>query len=258
MPINNSVADLLNAKFEQYNQPNFIANDPISIPHLYSKKQDIEIMGFIAATLAWGQRITIINSCKKFANLMDNAPFDFIKNHVSIDLKAFNDFKHRTFNSTDALHFIETLKKIYENSDTLETAFLRNFSAESTNVKPALIGFNELFFEDEFAPNRTQKHVATPKRKSSCKRLNMFLRWMVRNDNNGVDFGLWKEIKPAQLIMPIDVHVERVSRKLGLIQTEKINWQAAEDLTEILRELDHNDPVKYDFALFGLGVEGEM
>jgi uncharacterized protein (TIGR02757 family) len=258
MPIKNEVADLLNAKFEQYNQPNFIANDPISIPHRFSKKQDIEIMGFMAATLAWGQRITIINSCTKFANLMDNSPYDFIKNHQSIDLKVFNDFKHRTFNSTDALHFIETLKKIYENSDTLETAFLAKFKTDDINTKSALIGFNELFFEDEFAPQRTQKHVASPKRKSSCKRLNMFLRWMVRNDTQGVDFGLWQTIKPAQLVMPIDVHVERVSRILGLIQTDKINWQAAEDLTETLKELDAQDPVKYDFALFGLGVEGEM
>ena len=258
MPLKNEVADLLNKKFEQYNQVNFIANDPITIPHRFSKKQDIEIMGFVAATLAWGQRVTIIKKCLLFAELMDNAPHDFLLNHQPLDLKRFNDFKHRTFNSTDALHFIVTLKTIYQESDTLETAFMIGHQKTSANTKTALTNFQTRFFESEFAPSRTTKHVASPANKSSCKRLNMFLRWMVRSDDRGVDFGLWKNISSSQLVMPIDVHVERVSRILGLIQAEKINWSAAEHLTEILKELDANDPVKYDFALFGLGVEGEI
>lgn len=252
------IARLLDNKFKQYNQPNFIPNDPICIPHRFTKKQDIEIMGFWAATLAWGQRKTIINKCGVLIQYMDNAPHDFILNHSENDLKPFLNFKHRTFNDIDTLYFIHFFQNYYQNHDSLEDAFLSGVSPNSLNVESGLNHFFELFFNDESAPNRTRKHVASPQRGSSCKRLNMFLRWMVRKDDTGVDFGIWSKIKPSQLVCPCDVHVDRVARHLGLIQRTNTDWKTAVELTETLKQLDPNDPVKYDFALFGLGVEGEM
>lgn len=252
------ILNLLNEKYEQFNQPNFIANDPVSIPHQFTLKQDIEIMGFIAATLAWGQRKTIINKCNELVQLMDGAPFDFIKNHQDTDLKRFLAFKHRTFNNTDTLYFIEFFKDFYATHESLEEAFTKGLTKESDNTKTALENFQQIFFNLEDYPARTRKHIATPARNSSCKRINMFLRWMVRKDNKGVDFGIWQNISPAQLICPCDVHVERVGRKLGLISRPKTDWQMAVELTDNLKQLDPSDPVKYDFALFGLGVEGYM
>ena len=252
------VSELLDAKVEQYNRPDFIENDPISIPHRFSQKQDIEIMGFWAAMLAWGQRKTIINKCHELIGLMDNAPYDFVKNHQDSDLKPFLNFKHRTFNTTDTLYFLHFFRQYYQVHDSLEDAFLRGLFPASLNVETGLRAFHNQFFDHEAAPDRTRKHVATPARGSSCKRLNMFLRWMVRRDSQGVDFGIWRQISPAQLVCPCDVHVDRVARALGLIQRPQTNWQTAVELTEMLKTLDPNDPVKYDFALFGLGVEGEM
>lgn len=254
----NYVVELLEAKVAQYNQPNFIPNDPISIPHQFSKLQDIEIMGFWAAVLAWGQRKTIINKCQELIQLMDSAPYDFVRNHTESDLKRFLNFKHRTFNATDTLYFLHFFKHFYQHHHSLEEAFVQALPVEAPHVEKGLAGFHELFFSLEDFPERTRKHIATPVRKSSCKRLNMFLRWMVRKDDKGVDFGLWNALKPSQLICPCDVHVDRVARKLGLIQRPTTDWQTALELTENLKQLDPNDPVKYDFALFGLGVEGEM
>ena len=252
------VAELLETKVAQYNQPNFIPNDPISIPHQFTKLQDIEIMGFWAAVLAWGQRKTIINKCQELIQLMDGAPYDFVRNHTDTDLKRFLNFKHRTFNATDTLYFLHFFKHFYQHHHSLEEAFVYALPVEAPHVEMGLAGFHELFFSLEDFPERTRKHIATPVRKSSCKRLNMFLRWMVRKDDKGVDFGLWNALKPSQLICPCDVHVDRVARKLGLIQRPTTDWQTALELTENLKQLDPNDPVKYDFALFGLGVEGEM
>ena len=250
------IIDLLNEKYELFNQPNFIPHDPISIPHQFNKKQDIEITGFIAATLAWGQRKTIINKCNELIDLMDYAPYDFIKNHKDSDLKRFLAFKHRTFNATDTLYFLEFFKDFYTKNDTLENAFLSGIKPDDEDIKAGLVNFQSVFFSLEDYPIRTRKHVATPARNSSCKRINMFLRWMVRKDNKGVDFGIWDKIKTSQLICPCDVHVERVARKLGLITRPKPDWQTAVELTQNLKQLDPIDPVKYDFALFGLGVEG--
>lgn len=254
----NYVVELLEEKVAQYNQPNFIPNDPISIPHQFSRLQDIEIMGFWAAVLAWGQRKTIINKCQELIQLMDGAPYDFVRNHTDTDLKRFLNFKHRTFNATDTLYFLHFFKHFYQHHHSLEEAFVYALPVEAPHVETGLAGFHELFFSLEDFPERTRKHIATPVRKSSCKRLNMFLRWMVRKDDKGVDFGLWNALKPSQLICPCDVHVDRVARKLGLIQRSTTDWQTALELTENLKQLDPNDPVKYDFALFGLGVEGEM
>ncbi|RVU03083.1 TIGR02757 family protein [Mucilaginibacter limnophilus] len=243
----------LDAKVAQYNQPNFIANDPVCIPHMFSKKQDIEIMGFWAATLAWGQRVTIIKKCKELIGLMDGAPYDFIINHKEPDLKKLLSFKHRTFNDVDTLYFIHFFRQHYEKFESLEDAFIP--SGGDYSPFRGLGGFRSYFMSLPDFPQRTKKHVSSPSQNSTCKRLNMFLRWMVRKDNNGVDFGIWNKIKPADLIMPCDLHVDRVARKLTLIQRKQTDWQTAVELTDNLRQFDPADPVKYDFALFGLGIE---
>lgn len=213
-------------------------------------------MAFWTATLAWGQRKSIINSASRLAELMDNAPLDFIKNHQEIDRARFLEFKHRTFQATDTLWFLEFFQRFYRQNESLEWAFSRHLSPDSPTIEPALVGFHDSFFDDEFAPERTRKHVATPRRGSTCKRLNMFLRWMVRRDPDkvGVDFGLWQDIRPGQLLIPLDVHVERVARRMGLLTRSKTDWLAVLELTENLRFFDENDPVRYDFALFGMGV----
>lgn len=247
--------DFLDAKVAQYNREGFIENDPVCIPHLFSKKQDIEIAGFFAATLAWGQRITIINNCKKLMGWMDNAPHDFLLHHNEVDRERFLGFVHRTFNDTDLLYFLEFLTVFYRQNNSLEDAFASHIKAADINTEKALIGFHKQFFSLPYAPHRTQKHIATPEKKSACKRLNMFLRWMVRKDEHGVDFGIWKKISPAQLVCPLDTHVHRVATGLGLIKRRPADWQAAIELTEQLKRLDPTDPVKYDYALFGLGVE---
>ena len=267
---NDQLRDFLNAKADQYNRPSFIARDPISIPHQFTKKQDIEIMGFWAAVLAWGQRPVILQKTNQLVSLMDGSPYDFVLNHQESDLNRFLAFKHRTFNATDALYFLHFFRQYYQKNDSLEDAFLPDESASdsltqkpstsSTNtVEQGLIAFHDQFCGlTDFFPERTRKHIATPARNSSCKRLLMFLRWMVRRDNMGVDFGLWTRLQPSQLLIPIDVHVNRVARQLGLLTRVQTDWKATLELTENLRLFDANDPVRYDFALFGLGVEGEL
>ncbi|MGB3852509.1 MAG: TIGR02757 family protein [Tunicatimonas sp.] len=245
----------LEEQVDRYNRPAFIINDPISIPHRFGKQQDIEISGFVAATLAWGQRKTIINKCREFFSYMDDAPYDFVRFHQEADLKPFLNFKHRTFNATDALYFIAFLHDWYQQYDSLEDAFLVGMEPDAKDTESGLIGFHNAFFSLPDFPVRTRKHVATPARKSACKRLNMFLRWMVRHDDRDVDFGLWHRLRPAQLVCPCDVHVDRVARSLGLITRKPTDWQTARELTQNLRKLDPTDPVKYDFALFGLGVQ---
>jgi uncharacterized protein (TIGR02757 family) len=259
------VKELLDRKVGQYNQHSFIEKDPISIPHRFSRRQDIELMGFWAAVLAWGQRPVILKKASDLIDRMDGSPYDFVLNHQETDLKRFLNFKHRTFNATDTLYFLHFFRSFYQQHETLEDAFMP--VCEHQNGRNALTGhsagifletFHNRFCNDPFFPDRTRKHIATPSRNSSCKRLNMFLRWMVRRDEQGVDFGLWNRIQPDQLIIPIDVHVERVARKLGLLNRSQTDWKAAVELTDTLKQFDPSDPVKYDFALFGLGVEGEM
>jgi uncharacterized protein (TIGR02757 family) len=245
----------LDEQVELFNQPGFIKDDPISIPHQYTKRQDIEITGFWAAVLAWGQRVTIINKCNELFAMMDNDPHQFILHHEDSDLKPFTTFKHRTFNATDALYFIHWLRHFYQDHDSLEEAFIVGL-AEADHMEVGLVNFHHLFFDLPEAPQRTKKHIATPLRKSACTRLNMFLRWMVRQDDNGIDFGLWKKIKPSQLLCPCDLHVDRVARRFNLITRKSTDWQTALELTSNLRKYDPQDPVKYDFALFGLGVVG--
>ncbi|MBW3466547.1 TIGR02757 family protein [Arthrospiribacter ruber] len=247
--------DFLDSKVEKYNQPGFIELDPVSIPHQYSKKEDIEITAFFAATLAWGQRKTIINKCLELFKMMDNAPHDFMLNHQEKDLRPFLNFKHRTFNDIDTLYFIDFFSNFYREHSSLEEAFVIGWTENQNIMDTLLSNFHNFFFQLPDSPQRTRKHVATPKRKAACKRINMFLRWMVRKDNKGVDFGIWNTIKPYQLICPCDLHVDRVGRKLGLITRKQTDWWTAMELTEALRDFDPADPVKYDFALFGLGIE---
>ena len=246
--------DFLDKKVEEYNRPAFILPDPISVPHRFNKKQDIEIAAFFAAVFAWGNRTTIINKATELMRLMDNAPHDFVTGHSETSLQRFLRFKHRTFNTTDLLYFLLFLKHHYTNNASLETAFTKGMKKTDGTVENGLRHFHDYFFSLEDAPVRTKKHIATPARSSTCKRLCMFLRWMVRRDNCGVDFGLWKAIQPSQLICPIDVHVARVARNVGLVERKQTDWLTALQLTEQLKEFDATDPVKYDFALFSLGV----
>jgi uncharacterized protein (TIGR02757 family) len=255
---NNRLKEFLDSKVDQYNQPSFIKDDPVCIPHLFTKKQDIEIAGFFAAIFAWGNRTIIINKSKELMQLMEMQPCEFCLNHDLAGLKRLSGFKHRTFNTTDLLYFVEFLKYHYSKHESLEDAFLMNiseaFSGEGGLIEEALIGFHDYFFSLKHVPARTKKHIATPQKKSNCKRLNMFLRWMVRKDDRRVDFGIWNNIKPAELICPIDLHVARVAKRFNLLSRKNVDWQAALELTKYLRTLDPFDPVKYDFALFGLGV----
>lgn len=304
MPLD--LKDFLDDCVERYNRPAFIETDPIRIPHQFSKLQDIEIMGFWTAVLAWGQRKTILNSAQRLVELMDGAPHDFILHHTELDRKKLLSFKHRTFQATDTFYFLEFFQQYYRQHHSLENAFTMdgehieipsngetkyqvlspakprrimgpdishtppitthqvpntnypilttNYQLPNNTIEPALLAFHRLFFSLPDAPARTRKHIPTPARKSTCKRLNMFLRWMVRQDDKGVDFGLWKKISPSQLLIPLDVHVDRIARRYGLLHREKSDWQAVLELTEALRQFDPEDPVKYDFALFGLGV----
>lgn len=243
----------MDAKVDEYNRKSFIETDPISIPHAFSLKQDVEITGFFASIFAWGQRKTIINKTFELVDRMGGEPYNFIVNHSDDDLKDLLGFKHRTFNDTDLLYFVDFLKRHYTKHDSLEDAFIPD--GGFVDMESALIHFEKCFFDSPDAPQRTRKHVATPARNSTCKRLSMYLRWMVRSDDRGVDFGLWKNIPTSHLVCPIDVHVDRTARQFGLITRKQTDWKTAVELTENLRKMDPEDPSKYDFALFGISVE---
>jgi len=250
LPNNKEIGEFLDLKYEQYNNPSFIDSDPISIPHRYSRKEDIEISGFLTATISWGNRTSIVNDARKLMVLMDGAPYDFVVNSMPSDLRQLTSFYHRTFNGEDCLFFIESLKKIYTSHEGLENVFAVH---PGESLKESIIRFREIFLHPPHFP-RCDKHVSDPAKGSAAKRILMFLRWMVRDDNRGVDFGLWKTIKPSALLCPLDIHSGNVARKLGLLQRNTNDWKAVEELMAGLREFDPLDPVKYDFALFGLGV----
>jgi uncharacterized protein (TIGR02757 family) len=244
--------EFLEFKYHQYNRKEFIENDPISIPHRYSRKEDIEIAGFLTATLSWGKRSLIIKSSSRLMNLMDDSPWQFINECQLSDLKKLSRFVHRTFNGTDCQFFIQSLKNIYSHHGGLEKVFSEPILFGKT-IKESIIHFRNIFLE---LPHdlRLEKHIANPARNASAKRINMFLRWMVRKDNQGVDFGLWNSIQASQLLCPLDVHTGNVSRKLGLLSRNTNDWKSVEELTGNLKFFDLLDPVKYDFALFGLGI----
>ncbi|MEH6680083.1 MAG: TIGR02757 family protein [Sediminicola sp.] len=243
--------DFLDAKVEQYERPDFLGTDPLQIPHLFTVKGDIEISAFLTATIAWGNRKGIIANAHKMMSLMDNSPYDFVMNHGKADLQPLKNFVHRTFNGEDLCFFITALRHIYKHHGGLEGAF--SIPGGTDSLQSGISDFKRLFFKIPHPP-RTQKHVSDPLKGSAAKRINMFLRWMVRKESTGVDFGLWKNISPSQLSCPLDVHSGNVARKLGLLVRKQNDAKALTELDSFLRTLDPADPVKYDFALFGLGV----
>lgn len=259
--------EFLEEKYRLYNNLNFIEQDPISIPHQFTLKEDIEITGFLAATIAWGQRKTIINNANRLVKLMGNNPFDFVMNAKEKNYKKIEGFVHRTFNSTDTIFFLQSLKNIYKNHGGLENAFIYSNFNDIGETGSAIVNFRNLFFSVPH-PSRTKKHVSNPGDNSSAKRLCMYLRWMIRKDKHGVDFGIWngnispspkeQKLLPSHLMCPLDVHSGNVARKLGLLKRTQNDWKAVVELTSNLKIFDANDPVKYDFALFGLGVNEQF
>jgi len=245
--------NFLESKARQYEAEPFIPTDPIQIPHKFSKKEDIEISAFITSVIAWGQRITIINNANKLMEMMDHSPHDFILNFRENDLIPFTRFVHRTFNGDDCLHFLNSLQKIYREQEGLENVIAESFKKDKSEPGSGWARFKEVFFETEHL-KRSEKHLPNPLKGSAAKRMNMFLRWMVRSSESSVDFGIWKELSPAQLYIPLDVHTSTVARKLGLLKRTQDDWKAVVELTDTLCKFDANDPVKYDFALFGLGA----
>jgi uncharacterized protein (TIGR02757 family) len=252
--VNRDAKALLEKWHKLMENKSFVSSDPISIPHRFSRRQDIEIAGFFSAIMSWGNRTTIINKANELMNRMDNSPYSFVCNSTPKDLRAIEGFVHRTLNATDILYLIDYLHRHYADNDGLESAFFPFQDSNLNAVEIGLIRFHQKVFSSEYAPKRTRKHIANPTSGSACKRLNMFLRWMVRSDVNGIDFGIWTNIKASQLICPLDVHVHRKALEHGLLSRKQSDWKSAIELTENLRELDPTDPVKYDYALFGMGV----
>ncbi len=253
LPIMNTeeLKSFLDEKSRQYNHPRFVESDPIQVPHQFSKKEDIEVIGFLTATIAWGNRKSIITNANKLVKIMGNNPYDFVMTHRGADLEALAGFVHRTFNSEDLAYFIKSLQRIYQRHGGLEAVFAR-YATESS-LQPSISAFKKVFFELPHS-KRTTKHVSDPEKGSAAKRINMFLRWMVRNDNAGVDFGIWPSITPAQLSCPLDVHTGNVARRLGLLTRRQNDAKALRELDRNLRRFDATDPVRYDYALFGLGA----
>lgn len=248
------VKAFLDEKYEYFNRPDFIESDPISIPHRYARKEDREIAGFLTATISWGNRKSILNNALKLMKLMDDQPYQFVRDAGDRDMSHFKNFVHRTFNESDVLFFIESLRKIYLNYGGLESAFADALKGGETDVFNAITHFREIFMSVSHLP-RSEKHIANPAKGSTAKRINMFLRWMVRKDEKGVDFGIWNRILPSLLCCPLDVHSGRTARKLGILTRKQNDWQAVMELTTVLKSFDPEDPIKYDFALFGMGVE---
>jgi uncharacterized protein (TIGR02757 family) len=249
---NDELKALLEEMHDHYNRREFIENDPISVPHLFSQKEDIEIVGFLTASISWGTRKSIIANARELMRRMDFAPFGFVKGFSNHELEIFGQFVHRTFNGSDCVYFLKSIRNIYSAHGGFENVFTQPV-INGLSLKESIIYFRKIFFELPY-PEHALKHIANPEKNASCKRINMFLRWMVRHDNRGVDFGLWKQIKPRMLYCPLDVHTGNVARKLGLLRRKANDWKSVEELTGRLKLFDPNDPVKYDFALFGTGI----
>jgi uncharacterized protein (TIGR02757 family) len=244
--------EILEFNHNKFNRPEFIENDPISIPHRFTIKEDIEISAFLTSMIAWGLRKTIIKNAENLVEMMDNSPYDFILNFTEKDLRVFENFKHRTFNNIDCNYFLNSLKNIYKNRSGLHEVFYSSYK-ENQRIDEAIIYFRKIFFELPHL-KRTEKHIGNIETGSACKKINMFLRWMVRKDNCGVDFGLWDNISPSHLYLPLDVHSARISRQTGLLKRENNDWKAVIEVTENLKKFDPDDPVKYDFALFAVDL----
>jgi uncharacterized protein (TIGR02757 family) len=254
MPVSNlnSIKELLDERFYKYNNPTFIESDPVLIPHGFSKRENIEISAFLTSTIAWGNRTSIIKNGLRLMSLLDNNPYDFVLNAEASDYKVLEKFCHRTFNSLDAIYFIQSLAHLYKNCKGLEFVFTEHFK-KTGEIKNCLENFREIFFELPHQ-KRTEKHISDIKKNAACKRLNLFLRWMVRKDLKEVDFGLWKGIPASALYIPLDIHIGNVARNLGILQRKQNDWKSVEELTFLLRAFDPIDPIKYDYALFGMGV----
>jgi len=256
----NEIKELLDENYFKFNRKDFIEKDPVSIPHSFKKKEDMEIAGLMAATIAWGNRKAILRNANRMVELMDGSPHDFIVNHSKAELKRMKGFVHRTFNEKDLVFFITSLRNIYRNHGGLENAFQLNEMEKKdllntgNSLQQRISHFRNIFLETAHE-NRSEKHLSDPLKNSASKRICMYLRWMVRKDNQGVDLGIWKSISPSELCLPLDVHTGNVSRALGLLKRKQDDWKAVIEITEVLRQLDKKDPVKYDFALFGMGVE---
>ncbi len=246
--------EFLDGKVELYNNPSFIEGDPISIPHRFKSLQDIEIIGFWTAILSWGLRKTIINKALELCEIMDHSPLEFILYSSDKERRKLEKFSHRTFNGSDALCMVSFFQNYYSSYESLEEVFIHPATNKTDIVEEGINRLHSIFISQPDFLARTGKHIAAPFKKSSCKRINMFLRWMVRKDKNGIDFGLWHKIHPADLKIPLDIHVGRVARNIGLLQRKQADWKSVLELTEQLQLLDPNDPIKYDFALFGMGV----
>jgi uncharacterized protein (TIGR02757 family) len=250
------IRNLLEEKARMYDTPGFIAGDPVQVPHSFSRRENIEISAFLAAMLAWGRRDIILRNTLDLIRRMDNRPLEFLMHMEQGDLENFRDFRHRTFNAGDCVFFVRSLQRIYRDGNGLYPCFLEGYRRRR-NVKDAILNFREEFLKTGHSP-RSRKHLPDPSRNSAAKRINLFLRWMVRRDSSGVDFGIWDEIAPADLYIPLDVHTANVARQLGLLQRKQNDWKAVEELTGVLRSLDPTDPVKYDFALFGMGIHEKI
>ncbi len=246
--------EFLDKKVSEFNSLSFIKNDPVSIPHMFEKKEDVEISGFLTAVISWGRRPNILKSAKTLMKLMDNQPYEFLVNSAPKDKEPLTKFVYRTFNGNDLLFLIEALKNIYLHQNGLEGVFTAYY-VKNNSVKEGIAGLRKTLLETPHL-KRSEKHIANPDRGSAAKRINMFLRWMVRADDRGVDFGLWKQISPAHLMMPLDVHSGNIARKLGLLMRKQNDWKAVEELTETLKTFNNSDPVVYDYALFSLGITG--
>ncbi|MFZ4399986.1 MAG: TIGR02757 family protein [Bacteroidales bacterium] len=249
--IDDEIKSFLDEKVIKYNSPSFIENDPISIPHRFELKEDIEIAGFLAATISWGNRKIIVRNGHRMIDMLGESPYDFVMSSDSNQVNRLEGFVHRTFNNEDYRFFIQALKNIYQVHNGIEAIF--NKYATNESLQPAIQHFKRIFFEQSLH-NRAEKHISDPAKGSAAKKINMYLRWLVRNDKCGVDFGIWQNIKPSQLSCPLDVHSGNIARKLGLINRNQNDAKTVAELDNVLRIFDKNDPVKYDFALFGLGM----
>ncbi len=247
--------EFLDENVEKYNRPAFIEADPISIPHQYTGREDIEISGFLAATIAWGNRKMILRNANRMMEILENKPYEFIMNSSNEEMGMIDRFVHRTFNSTDLVYFLKALRNIYREKGGLENIF-RTYQAPDS-LQPAIHEFHRIFFEPDHE-KRTERHVSDPFKGSAAKKINMFLRWMIRNDDRGVDFGIWESISPSVLSCPLDIHSGNIARKLGLLNRKQNDAKAVKELDDVLRQFDSSDPVKYDFALFGLGVSKDF
>ena len=248
--------ELLDGLYDKYNRPDFIENDPISIPHSFTERNDCEIAGFLASIIAWGNRKAIVKSARRMMEFMDNAPYDFTVNASQDELATLRRFVHRTFNGEDFTAFVLALRRLYRTRGGIGAFFEERYEA-TQDMRVVISEFRREFFDCEH-PLRCEKHLSSIDKKASCKRINMYVRWMVRNDGRGVDFGLWRRIPASALYLPLDVHSGNMSRALGLLQRRQNDWRAVEEVTESLRRFDADDPVKYDFALFGAGIDGYL